>query len=89
MASYDGLQVKDLGRCDLAWIDQGQWSVGRLQNLIISDYGSPLQRQSNELAFTFIKSSMHSVLKISWRGNLWFLFLLGKHYPCIQNNLNY
>jgi len=86
VASYNGLQVKDLGRCDLAWINQGQWSVGRLQNLIVSDYGSPLQWQSHKLALAFVESSVHSMLEVGRSGDLRFLFLLGKHCPCIQNS---
>lgn len=62
------------------------WSVGTLENLVISDNRGPLQRQADVSALLLVESGVYPVLEVRWKGYLRLFFLFPEHFRWIVDD---
>lgn len=80
----DGFEVQDFGWGDLGGIDQGQRSVGGLEDLIVAHDGGPLEGQTHIATFPFIEPGVDTVLEVARERNLRLFLLFGEHFQTIH-----
>lgn len=80
MWADDRFEVEDFGERDLGRIDEGQRSIGGLEDLIVAHDGGPLERQTDVAAFVLVEARVDTMLEIAGHRDLWFLFLFREHF---------